>query len=150
MAISGYSRGPQDPTFMATAAAPPQPVQIPDRLYFRIGDVCRLASLKAHVLRYWESEFPPLSPKKSGTNQRLYRRKDVELVLEIKHLLYDEKFTIEGAREHIQKRKATARSAPKPVRMPSTQGMLFDPRADWLAQAGVVRSELASILLLLE
>ena len=68
-----------------------------------------------------------------------------------KHLLYDEKFTIEGAREHIQKRKATARSAPKPVRdCQSTQGMLFDPRADWLAQAGVVRSELASILLLLE
>jgi DNA-binding transcriptional MerR regulator len=135
---------------MATAAAPPQPVQIPDRLYFRIGDVCRLAGLKAYVLRYWEAEFPSLSPKKSGTNQRLYKRKDVELVLEIKHLLYDEKFTIEGAREHIQKRKAIARSAPKPVQMPSTQALLFDPRADWLAQAGAVRSELISILRLLE
>ena len=135
---------------MATAAAPPQPVQIPDRLYFRIGDVCRLAALKAHVLRYWEAEFPPLSPKKSGTNQRLYKRKDVELVLEIKHLLYDEKFTIEGAREHLQKRKAIARSAPKPVQMPSTQGLLFDPRADWLLQARAVRSELHSILQLLQ
>lgn len=135
---------------MATAAASPQPVQIPDRLYFRIGDVCRLAGLKAYVLRYWEAEFPPLSPKKSGTNQRLYRRKDVELVLEIKHLLYDEKFTIEGAREHLQKRKSLARTAPKPVAMPKTQGLLFDPQADWLAQAGTVRSELVSILRLLE
>ena len=135
---------------MATAAAPPQTVQIPDRLYFRIGDVCRLAGLKAHVLRYWEAEFPPLSPKKSGTNQRLYRRKDVELVLEIKHLLYDQKFTIEGAREHIQRRKALARSAPKPVQMPSTQGLLFDPRADWMVQARAVRAELLSILRLLE
>ena len=135
---------------MATAAAPPQPVQIPDRLYFRIGDVCRLAGLKSHVLRYWEAEFPPLSPKKSGTNQRLYRRKDVELVLEIKHLLYDEKFTIEGARAHIQKRKSIARSAPKPVPMPAMQGLLFGPPSEWLAQAAVVRSELASILRLLE
>lgn len=135
---------------MATAAAPPQPVQIPDRLYFRIGDVCRLAGLKSHVLRYWEAEFPPLSPKKSGTNQRLYRRKDVELVLEIKHLLYDEKFTIEGARAYLQKRKATARSAPKPVEMPATQGLLFGPPADWLVEAGGVRSELKSILRLLE
>src|ERR1019366_4427007 len=106
--------------------------------------------LKAHVLRYWEAEFPPLSPKKSGTNQRLYRRKDVELVLEIKHLLYDQKFTIEGAREHIQRRKALARSAPKPVQMPSTQGLLFDPRADWMVQARAVRAELLSILRLLE
>ena len=135
---------------MASAATSAQSVQIPDRLYFRIGDVCRLAGLKAYVLRYWEAEFPPLSPKKSGTNQRLYRRKDVELVLEIKHLLYDEKFTIEGAREHIQKRKSLARSAPKPAPMPKTQGLLFDPQADWLVQAGAVRSELVSILRLLE
>ncbi len=135
---------------MATAAAPPQSVQIPDRLYFRIGDVCRLSGLKAHVLRYWEAEFPPLSPKKSGTNQRLYKRKDVELVLEIKHLLYDEKFTLEGAREHLQKRKSLIRSAPKPAPAPVAQGLLFDPRADWLAQAGAVRSELKSILRLLE
>jgi DNA-binding transcriptional MerR regulator len=138
---------------MATAAAPPQSVQIPDRLYFRIGDVCRLAGLKAYVLRYWESEFSQLSPKKSGTNQRLYRRKDVEMVLEIKHLLYDEKFTIEGARAHLQKRKAQARNAPKPkpVAAPKqVQGLLFDPQADWLDQARTVRTELQSVLRLLE
>ena len=74
----------------------------------------------------------------------------MELVLEIKQLLYDEKFTIEGAREHLQKRKAIARSGPKPVPMTATQALLFDPRADWLVQAGAVRSELISILRLLE
>lgn len=150
MTCSGPSRGQQALTEMATAAVPPQSVQIPDRLYFRIGDVCHLAGLKAHVLRYWESEFPQLSPKKSGTNQRLYRRKDVELILEIKHLLYDERFTIEGAKAHLQKRKSDARHAPKPASMPKTQGLLFDPQADWLAQAGTVRAELKSILRLLE
>ena len=57
-------------------------------MYFRIGDVSRLAGVKAYVLRYWETEFPAIAPKKSGTGQRLYRRKYVELILEIKHLLY--------------------------------------------------------------
>lgn len=131
---------------MATAATPPQSVQIPDKLYFRIGDVCRLAGLKAHVLRYWESEFPMLSPKKSGTNQRLYRRKDVELVLELKRLLYDQKFTIEGAREHLQRRKVTARQASQLAPLAAAQGLLFDHRPEWLAQARLVRQELLSIL----
>ena len=75
--------------------------EIPDKLYFRIGDVSRIAGVKPYVLRYWESEFPSLGPKKSGTNHRLYRRKDVELVLEIKRLLYEKRFTIEGARKHM-------------------------------------------------
>ena len=135
---------------MATAATSPHSVQIPDRLYFRIGDVCHLATLKAHVLRYWESEFPTLSPKKSGSNQRLYRRKDVELVLEIKRLLYDQKFTIEGAREHLQKRRLSARQAPPPAPAPASQGMLFDPRPEWLAQVRLVRQELLAILGLLD
>lgn len=134
---------------MATAAAPPQTVQIPDRLYFRIGDVCRLAGLRAHVLRYWESEFPMLSPKKSGTNQRLYRRKDVELVLELKRLLYDQKFTLEGAREHLQQRRLAARRALQAAAVPAAQGTLFDRSPEWLAQARQVRQELQSILGLL-
>src|SRR6266699_1644958 len=70
---------------------------IPDKLFFRIGDVSQLVGVEAYVLRYWESEFPGLSPKKSNTGQRMFRRKDVELLLNIKHLLYDKKFTIEGA-----------------------------------------------------
>src|SRR5215813_639111 len=76
--------------------------EIPDKLYFRIGEVARLAAIKPYVLRFWESEFPSLDPKKSGTGHRLYRRKDVEQVLEIKQLLYDKRFTIEGARKYLE------------------------------------------------
>lgn len=74
---------------------------IPDKLYFRIGEVSRLAETKPYVLRYWESEFPSLKPVKSRTGHRLYRRKDVEMVFRIKRLLYNEGFTIEGARRHL-------------------------------------------------
>src|SRR5450631_957591 len=76
--------------------------EIPDKLYFRIGDVARLAGIKPYVLRFWETEFPGLGPKKSGTGHRLFRRKDVELVLEIKRLLYEKRFTIEGARKMLE------------------------------------------------
>jgi DNA-binding transcriptional MerR regulator len=77
---------------------PPAPV-IPDKLYFRIGDVARLCEVPAYVLRFWETEFPQLKPNKGGTGQRLYRKKDVEIALRIKHLLYDEGYTIPGARQ---------------------------------------------------
>src|SRR4030081_554702 len=80
------------------------PPEIPDKLYFRIGDVARLAGIKPYVLRFWETEFPGLGPKKSGTGHRLYRRKDVELVLEIKRLLYEKRYTIEGARKFLDTR----------------------------------------------
>jgi DNA-binding transcriptional MerR regulator len=80
------------------------PEEIPDKLYFRIGEVARLAGIKPYVLRFWETEFPGLGPKKSGTGHRLFRRKDVELVLEIKRLLYERRFTIEGARKHLEER----------------------------------------------
>src|ERR1700760_1079537 len=76
--------------------------EIPDKLYFKIGEVSELLGVEPYVLRYWESEFPVLSPKKSGTGHRLYRRKDVELLLRIKHLLYEKRFTIEGARQSLQ------------------------------------------------
>ncbi len=82
--------------------------EIPDKLYFRIGDVARLAGIKPYVLRFWETEFPGLGPRKSGTGHRLYRRKDVEMVLEIKRLLYEQRFTIEGARKHLEARPRTA------------------------------------------
>lgn len=77
-------------------------VVIPDRLYFRIGDVAKLCHLPAYVLRFWETEFPNLAPKKSSKGQRLYRRADVENVLRIKKLLYEEGFTIAGARQHLK------------------------------------------------
>jgi DNA-binding transcriptional MerR regulator len=77
-------------------------VVIPDRLYFRIGEVARLCRLPAYVLRFWETEFSQLKPTKGSTGQRMYRRKDVENVLHIKRLLYEEGFTIAGARQHLR------------------------------------------------
>jgi DNA-binding transcriptional MerR regulator len=74
---------------------------LPDKLYFKIGEVARLTGVKQHVLRYWENEFPSIRPQKSKTNQRLYRRRDVEAVLAIKRLLYERRFTIEGARQQL-------------------------------------------------
>jgi len=126
---------------MTDFALQPAP-EIPDKLYFKIGEVSELLGVEPYVLRYWESEFPVLSPKKSGTGHRLYRRKDVELLLRIKHLLYEKRFTIEGARQTLQ---AEAK-APKPQRVPKrTQEELFGD--DPLPQ---IRKELEEILLLLK
>jgi DNA-binding transcriptional MerR regulator len=131
------------------------PVQeIPDKLYFRIGEVARLAGIKPYVLRYWETEFSGLGPKKSGTGQRLYRRKDVELVLEIKRLLYDKRFTIEGARKFLETRAKpeVVRAAAKPKRTKKVQGDLFGAE---IAQAltpvfETVREELRALAKLLK
>jgi DNA-binding transcriptional MerR regulator len=121
--------------------------EIPDKLYFRIGEVSRLAGIKPYVLRFWESEFPALGPKKSGTGHRLYRRKEVELVLEIKRLLYDKRYTIEGARKYLEARpKAEAkRSQEVKAERSRTQGELFPlPRI-----FDDIKKELAEILALL-
>jgi DNA-binding transcriptional MerR regulator len=75
---------------------------IPDRLYFKIGDVARICEVETYVLRFWESQFPQLKPNKSGTGQRLYRRRDVELVLEIKRLVHREGYTLAGARQTLE------------------------------------------------
>lgn len=92
------------------------PTAIPDKLFFRMGEVSLLVGVEAYVLRYWESEFKGLSPKKSSSGQRMFRRRDVEMLLQIKHLLYERKFTIEGARqwllEHGSVRKTTISSQP--------------------------------------
>jgi DNA-binding transcriptional MerR regulator len=90
-------------------------VVIPERLYFRIGEVAHLCRLPAYVLRFWETEFPQLKPVKSSTGQRMYRRKDVENVLRIKKLLYEEGFTIAGARQHLRaETKSDKKQAPLP------------------------------------
>jgi DNA-binding transcriptional MerR regulator len=75
---------------------------IPDKAYFRIGEVARILGVKPYVLRYWESEFKTIRPQKSRSQQRLYRRRDVELLLRIKRLLYEERFTIAGARRRLR------------------------------------------------
>ena len=77
-------------------------VIIPEKLYFKIGEVCDLVGVQAHVLRYWETEFPQLAPQKNRSGQRSYRRKDVEISLRIKELLYDDMYTIAGARKKLQ------------------------------------------------
>lgn len=108
------------------ASKPVSDPEIPNKLYFRIGEVAKLAGIKPYVLRFWESEFSALGPKKSGTGHRLYRRKDVELVLEIKRLLYEKRFTIEGARKVLEsKPKREAAKAAGPRR----QGELFTATA---------------------
>lgn len=137
-----------DPMATATAPAHTPAPEIPNRLYFRIGDVSRLTGIKQHVLRFWESEFPSLHPKKSGTNQRLYRRKDVELVLEIKHLLYEKRFTIEGARSFLQNKRQNG-PKPAPVQKPARQTTLFAAASPDAARLTEIRDELKSLLALL-
>ena len=94
-------------------------VLIPDKLYFRIGEVANLCRLPAYVLRFWESEFPQLKPVKSSTGQRMYRKRDVESVLRIKQLLYEQGFTINGARQQLRaetKTDKTQAAIPFPTR----------------------------------
>lgn len=117
---------------------------IPDKIYFRIGEVARLVGVPPYVLRYWETEFPEIAPKKFGTNHRQYRRKDVETVLEIKRLLYDRRFTIEGARKHLSARK---RSEPK-AKPPVAQAPLFAEAPHPVLKE--IRRELEEILRMLE
>jgi DNA-binding transcriptional MerR regulator len=127
---------------MTEVAAQSDTPQIPDKLYFRIGEVSSLLGVEPYVLRYWETEFPSLAPKKSGAGHRLYRRKDVELLLKIKHLLYEKRYTIQGARQWLHDESRKPASAAKPFH----RGMatLFgDPIPD-------IRRELASILELLK
>jgi DNA-binding transcriptional MerR regulator len=80
----------------------PSSPEIPDRLYFRIGDVARICGVEPYVLRFWETQFPNLKPNKGGTGQRLYRRKEVELALRIKQLVHDEGYTLAGARQALE------------------------------------------------
>jgi DNA-binding transcriptional MerR regulator len=126
---------------MTDPEVPSATSEIPDKLFFRIGEVAGLLSVEPYVLRYWETEFPSLAPKKSGTGHRLYRRKDVELLLKIKHLLYEKRYTIEGARQSLHNDS----KASKPQALDRKQADLFSP--DPLAR---IRTELASILQMLK
>ena len=122
------------------AVLEPETPEIPDKLYFRIGEVSALLGVETYVLRYWETEFPSLAPKKSGTGHRLYRRKDVELLLRIKHLLYEKRFTIEGARQSLQNDSPKSRGAR--AAGPRSQPDLF-PQDDPLPE---IRRQLVEIL----
>ena len=87
---------------MARRSTPTDASGLPDKPYFKIGEAARLCAVKPYVLRYWETEFKSLRPQKTRSQQRLYRKRDVELLLQIRHLLYDEGFTIEGARARLR------------------------------------------------
>ncbi len=119
---------------------------IPDRLYFKIGDVARICAVETYVLRFWETQFPQLKPNKSGTGQRLYRRREVELALEIKRLVHEEGYTLSGARHALEgghrrpERQAEEVQESKPVQN----------RPDSAAATlGNVRAELREIVSLL-
>ncbi len=116
--------------------------EIPDKLYFRIGEASRLLGVEPYVLRYWETEFPSLSPKKSDTGHRLYRRKDVEQLLLIKELLYAKRFTIEGARQTLAARQREARDSRADARRGQPSLFQESPLPE-------IRRELAAILDLL-
>lgn len=147
---------------MAEPAHMPDEQNIPDKLYFRIGEVSKLTGIKPYVLRFWESEFPGLGPRKSGTGHRLYRRKDVELVLEIKHLLYERRFTIEGARKWLETmpKGEALQSSPAPPAEPEPPAVEPPPPASSLqrelfpsipfAQFDEIRAELQAILEMLK
>jgi DNA-binding transcriptional MerR regulator len=115
---------------------------IPDRLYFKIGDVARICELETYVLRFWESQFPQLKPNKSGTGQRLYRKRDVELVLEIKRLVHAEGYTLAGARQTLE--QVHRRRDPEPSQPPAAGDTV--KRLDSVAAAiGHARAELREI-----
>ena len=139
----------------------PEPTVIPDKLYFRIGDVAKLCDVPAYVLRFWETEFPQLKPNKGGTGQRLYRKRDVEMALRIKSLLYDQGYTIPGARQvFATEPKAKDASEPTP-QLVAAQSASAEPaptvdvgasirqEAQHRAQLTSLRDELRSIAALL-
>ncbi|MGD0729816.1 MAG: MerR family transcriptional regulator [Terracidiphilus sp.] len=130
------------------------PSPIPDRLYFKIGDVARICGLETYVLRFWETQFPQLKPNKSGTGQRLYRRRDVETALEIKRLVHAEGYTLSGARQVLGQARRQPLPMPAPRQeprheSPSRLPLLGDEAAQRLdafaAAIGHARAELREI-----
>lgn len=133
--------------------------EIPNRLFFRIGEVTKIAGVEAHVLRFWESEFPMLSPRKTPKGQRQYRRKDLETILAIKQLLYEEKYTIAGARRALRTHNTSERQAepePAPVAAPQVEPspppQVGGTNSQAVSREGLaeIRSGLEQILRLLE
>lgn len=118
-----------------------QKPEIPDKLYFRIGDVAKLCAVEPYVLRFWETEFSQLRPNKSGTGQRLYRKRDVEMALRIKRLLYEEGYTIAGARQFLQAETRSNRTSQS--ELPLEQRQVVERTA---ARLQKVRKELREIL----
>jgi DNA-binding transcriptional MerR regulator len=115
---------------------------IPDKLYFRIGEVARLCGVETYVLRFWETEFPQMRPNKSGTGQRLYRKRDVEMAMRVRRLLHDEGYTIAGAKQVLAQEARELRS--KSPQLPLIEGGASSARVK--AKLQKVRTELRDLL----
>jgi len=124
-----------------TAAAKKAEIVIPDKLYFKIGEVAELVGVKPYVLRYWETEFPEIAPGKSKTNQRLYKRKEVERILDVRRLLYHEKFTINGARKRLKEVDKGVKEEEK-----TQQATLFTATSEDKEFLKKIKKELVSLL----
>ena len=126
--------------------------QIPNKLFFKIGEVCEITDTQPYVLRYWESEFPALAPAKNSSGQRIYRRRDIETVLRIKQLLYEEGFTIAGAKKKLEAEMAGRAVTPMPAAAePTPNAPTPDPASSERVNAlRQVREQLREILTLLE
>jgi len=132
-------------------AATDAPV-IPDRLYFKIGDVARICGIETYVLRFWETQFPQLKPNKSGTGQRLYRRRDVELAVEIDRLVHKEGYTLAGARQALEggaRRAPVAQAAEPKPEMAARPTEAVAARPDLRAVIQQARAELKELSALL-
>jgi DNA-binding transcriptional MerR regulator len=116
--------------------------EIPDRLYFRIGDVAKICSVEPYVLRFWETQFPALKPNKGGTGQRLYRRREVELAVRIKQLVHDEGYTLAGARQALE---AAPRAKGKQGKLTLTSEQSLQRLEAATATIGQVRAELREL-----
>lgn len=112
--------------------------EIPDKQYFKIGEVSSLTGLEPYVLRYWETEFKSIRPVRMGSNQRLYRRRDVEIILEIKRLLYREGFTIAGAKKKVLHHKADKEHPPE-------QELAVSPQPEGVSDNGPLRDLLKTV-----
>ena len=122
---------------------------IPNKLFFKIGEVCEITDTQPYVLRYWESEFPALAPAKNSSGQRIYRRKDIETVLRIKQLLYDEGFTIAGAKKRLEMEMSGKGATPETM---AAEAPTAAPAGDDRTKAVLfeVRDQLREILTLLD
>jgi len=122
--------------------------KIPNKLFFKIGEVCEITETQPYVLRYWESEFPALAPAKNSSGQRIYRRRDIETVLRIKELLYEEGFTIAGAKKRLEAEQSGKPVTPQSMAAESSTPPAGDDKSrEALAE---VREGLRAILTLLE
>jgi DNA-binding transcriptional MerR regulator len=122
--------------------------KIPSKLFFKIGEVCELTDTQPYVLRYWESEFPALAPAKNNSGQRIYRRRDIETILRIKTLLYEEGFTIAGAKKKLEQEMKEQMKAGSTTPPPE---MVAAPEGDGLKEEILsIRAELRGILELID